>query len=440
MLAILDEIRSKIDGQVKDYLAQTNSASFEPGKSFIPASGKVVDHADIQQIVHSALDGWFTSGRFCEDFLEKLAGSFGVKHALLTTSGSAANLLAFSALTSWKLKNHLRPGDEVITVAAGFPTTVAPIIQNQCIPVFVDVDLHTLNVNPEHLTDAVGAKTRAIMLAHTLGNPFNLDAVMQVARKNDLFVIEDCCDALGATYRGEPVGSFGDFGTVSFYPAHHITTGEGGAVVSNRKFLTRQAESFRDWGRDCWCPPGASDTCGKRYDRRFQSLPEGYDHKYVYSHIGYNMKMTDMQAALGSSQIEKVDRFIAKRRENFKFLDSALTSEGAGEHFLFATPTEHSNPSWFGFPLTIRDQSPLKRIDVLRYLEEHCIGTRLLFAGNILCQPGYRDISHRIHGTLKVTEKIMSDTFWIGVWPGIGSDERNYMVDTFVSMLRDLVK
>jgi len=435
----LDALRSLIGEKVGEYADAALPTTFEAGKTFIPASGKVLDSADIQNAVDAALDAWLTSGRFCEAFEARLAEWIGVREVLMTVSGSAANLLAFSALTSWKLKNRIRPGDEVITVAAGFPTTVAPIIQNNCVPVFVDIDPATLNVNVDRLAEAVGPKTRAIMIAHTLGNPFDLDAVMSIATEHDLFVIEDCCDALGATYNGQHVGTFGDFGTLSFYPAHHITTGEGGAVFTRRKFLSRQAESFRDWGRDCWCAPGMADTCGKRFEWNFEQLPDGYDHKYVYSHIGYNLKVTDMQAAVGLSQLDKAASFISKRRANYKFFRDAIMSEGLDEHFIVATETKKSSPSWFGLPLTIRGQSPLKRLDVTRYLEGRKIGTRLLFAGNVTRQPGFREAHYRVEGPLDVTDMVMNRTFWIGVWPGIGDQEREYIVSVLQDLKKDLI-
>jgi CDP-4-dehydro-6-deoxyglucose reductase, E1 len=414
---------------------------FLPGKSYIPCAGKVLDALDLRYLLDASLDLWLTTGRFCSEFESLLAETMGIKHARLTVSGSAANLLALTALTSWKLKEkRIEPGSEVITVAAGFPTTVAPIIQNRCIPVFVDVDLETANVNADRLEQAVGPKTRAIMLAHTLGNPFNLDRVAEIARKHDLYLIEDCCDALGSSYDGKGVGTFGDVATLSFYPAHHITTGEGGAVLTNQEHLIHQAESFRDWGRDCWCPPGASNTCRKRFDGQFGSLPEGYDHKYTYAHLGYNLKATDMQAALGISQLAKLNGFIARRKENFALLSQMFDCENLTEHFLLPQKTLKSDPSWFGFLLTIRDGSPLKRRDVTEYLEEHQVGTRLLFGGNLTRQPAFQQVEYRVEGDLTNTDKLMNDSFWIGVWPGIGGEERSYMMETFRNMVRTMVR
>lgn len=415
--------------------------NFIPGKSYIPCAGKILDARDLRNLLDASLDLWLTTGRFCAEFESSLARRVNLQHARLTVSGSAANLLAMTALTSRKLREkRVGPGSEVITVAAGFPTTVTPILQNRCIPVFVDVDLETANVSVERLAQAVGPKTRAIMLAHTLGNPFDLEAVSGIARSHDLFLIEDCCDALGATYNGKGVGTFGDVSTLSFYPAHHITMGEGGAVLTDSKQMIQLVESFRDWGRDCWCPPGAANTCRKRFDGQFGQLPAGYDHKFVFAHLGYNLKSTDMQAAVGISQLEKLDGFIARRKENFALLSDMFESEGLTEHFLLPRKTPKSDPSWFGFLLTIRDGSPLKRRDVVAYLEEHMVGTRLLFGGNLTRQPAFLNAEHRIVGNLQNTDKIMNDSFWIGVWPGIGNRERSYMVDIFKQMVRETVR
>jgi CDP-6-deoxy-D-xylo-4-hexulose-3-dehydrase len=419
------------------FAEQEHGKKFTPGQTYIPCSGKVLDPDDLRHLLDASLDLWLTAGRYAGEFETALAARFGLQHCRLTVSGSAANLLAFSALTSWKLHNRrIEPGSEVVTVAAGFPTTVAPIIQNQCVPVFVDVDLETANVNVERLADAVGPKTRAIVLAHTLGNPFNLDAVTTIAKQHGLYLIEDCCDALGATYNGRHVGTFGDLATISFYPAHHITTGEGGAVLTDRKSLATLVESYRDWGRDCWCAPGNADTCGKRFDWRVRGMPEGYDHKYTYAHIGFNMKATDMQAALGISQLRKANRFIALRRENFAKLTVAFRANGLDEHFILPEATPNSDPSWFGYLLTIRGGSPLKRRDVVRYLENKKVGTRLLFGGNLTRQPAFRNIEYRVVGELANSDRLMSDAFWIGVWPGIGEAERSYMVSTLVEMVR----
>jgi CDP-6-deoxy-D-xylo-4-hexulose-3-dehydrase len=419
------------------FTAHESGKKFIPGQTYIPCSGKVLDASDLRNLLDASLDMWLTAGRYAGEFERALAGRFGVQHSRLTVSGSAANLLAFSALTSWKLhERRIQPGSEVITVAAGFPTTVAPIIQNQCIPVFVDVDLETANVNIDRLATAVGSKTRAIVLAHTLGNPFNLSAVTAIAKQHNLYLIEDCCDALGASYSGKHVGTFGDLATISFYPAHHITTGEGGAVLTNRKSLATLVESYRDWGRDCWCPPAEANTCGKRFDWRVRGMPEGYDHKYTYAHIGYNLKATDMQAAVGLSQLQKVDRFIAARRENFAKLTAVFRAHSLDDHFILPEATDDSVPSWFGFLLTIRDGSPLKRREVVTYLENKKVGTRLLFGGNLTHQPAFRNVEYRVVGELTNTDKLMNDAFWIGVWPGIGEAERIYIVSTFLEMVR----
>ncbi len=434
------ELKGQILSLAACYFDALQPRPFVPGETFIPASGKVLDSKDLQHLIEASLDLWLTSGRFTDSFQEALAAHIGVRHALMTVSGSAANLLAFSALTSWKLRRRrIMPGDEVLTVAAGFPTTVAPIVQNRCVPVFVDIDPRTHNVNVERLADAVGPRTRAIMIAHTLGNPFDLDAVTKIAKDNGLLLVEDCCDALGATYRGQSVGTFGDIGTVSFYPAHHITTGEGGAVFTSRSSLKLLLESFRDWGRDCWCRPGDANTCNKRFSWQLGELPFGYDHKYIYSHLGFNLKATDLQAALGVSQLAKLDGFVARRRENFSALKASFLREGLDEYFEIAEPTAGSEPSWFGMPLTIRDGSGLKRVDVIRYLEDHKVGTRLIFAGNITRQPAFREVEYRVVGPLDKTDKIMNDSFWIGVWPGIGEAERAYIVETFKKVVRHLL-
>jgi len=423
------------------YRQHKQERTFAPGETYIPVSGKVLDEEDLCSLLESSLDMWLTAGRFSTQFEELLSSQFNIKHSLLTVSGSAANLLAFSALTSSKLQEkRIAPGSEVITVASGFPTTVAPIIQNNCIPVFVDVELPTYNVDISQLEAAITKKTRAIVLAHTLGNPFNLEKVKKIADEFNLYLIEDCCDALGSTYDGKQVGSFGDIATLSFYPAHHITTGEGGAVMTNRLSLKKLIESFRDWGRDCWCEPGKDNTCNKRLCWKLGELPYGYDHKYTYSHLGYNMKMTDMQAALGASQITKLSKFVEARRENYEFFYSAFKRDGLEEHFILPEATLNSNPSWFGFPLTIRDESPLDRRSVIEYLENNRIGTRLLFAGNMVRQPAFIGTNHRVASDLKTADKIMNDSFWIGVWPGIKEKERDYIVDQFNLMIRKMTK
>jgi CDP-6-deoxy-D-xylo-4-hexulose-3-dehydrase len=436
-----DDIRKQILSLADAYMEAKDKVAFVPGKTYIPCSGKVIEADDLRNLLDASLDLWLTAGRYSDGFEAALAKRFGLRHSRLTVSGSAANLLALTALTSWKLhERRIDPGSEVLTVAAGFPTTVAPILQNACVPVFVDVDLATGNVDAEKLAAAVGPKTRVIMLAHTLGNPFNLKAVMELAKAHNLYVIEDCCDAFGATYDGQLVGSFGDLATLSFYPAHHITMGEGGAILTNKKSLITLVESFRDWGRDCWCPPGKENSCEKRYDWQLGDLPYGYDHKYIYSHLGYNMKATDMQAAIGMSQLDKVDRFIGARRENFRLLTEAFKAEGLEEFFHLPEPTPNSDPSWFGFLLTLRDGLPFNRRDVVTALERRRVGTRLLFAGNLTRQPALKGVNYRVVGELTNTDKIMNDSFWIGVWPGIGAAERAYMVESFVDMVKELRK
>ncbi len=434
----LDDLRAQILALGDDFFAERERGrAFVPGETYIPCAGKVLDADDLRHLLDASLDLWLTAGRYATEFESALAARFGLAHCRLTVSGSAANLLAFTALTSWKLhERRIAPSSEVVTVAAGFPTTVAPIVQNGCTPVFVDVDLATANVNIEKLAAAIGPKTRAIMLAHTLGNPFNVGAVSALAKEHNLYLIEDCCDALGATYDGRHVGTFGDLATISFYPAHHITMGEGGAVLMNRKSLATLVESYRDWGRDCWCTPGDQNTCGKRFDWRMRGMPEGYDHKFTFAHLGYNMKATDMQAAVGVSQLRKADRFIAARRDNFEKLTAAFRLRGLEEHFILPQATENSDPSWFGFLLVVRDGSPLERREVTRYLDNHKIGTRLLFGGNLTRQPAFREVDYRVVGELTNTDKLMNDAFWIGVWPGIGDAELEYMVETFVEMVR----
>ena len=430
-------LRQKVLDEASRFYASQVTEDFVAGETFIPCAGKIVSEQDLLNMVDASLDMWLTAGRYAEQFSVNLAEKFGAKFAHLTVSGSSANLLAFTALTSWKLGDKaIKPGSEVITVAASFPTTVAPIIQNKCVPVFLDVDLATANIDVARLEEAVSDKTRAIMIAHTLGNPFDLDAVMSVAKKYNLYVIEDCCDAFGATYDGQRVGSFGDTASLSFYPAHHITTGEGGATMTNKKSLSTLIESFRDWGRDCFCAPGVANTCQNRFNCQHGTLPFGYDHKFTFSHIGYNMKMSDMQAAIGVSQLDKIDEFVAKRRSNHQSLSELFVSENLDEHFMIQQPTPKSDPSWFGMLLTIKDGSPLDRREVQAYLDDTKVGTRLLFAGNLLRQPGFMGIEHRVVGDLSVTDKLMNDSFWIGVWPGVCEERQAYMVDTFKAMVR----
>lgn len=422
-----DQIRRQILNLTAQYYSETSRpGEFVPGVSPIPVSGKVIDGADITAVVDSALDGWFTTGRFAEMFERNLARFVGVRSASLVNSGSSANLVALSALTSPKLGDRrLKPGDEVITVAAGFPTTVNPIFQNQLVPVFVDVTVPQYEIDVHQLEAARSDRTRAVFIAHTLGNVFDLDTVTAFTRKHDLWLIEDCCDALGSTYKGKKVGTFGDIATLSFYPAHHITTGEGGAVLTDKPALQTLLESFRDWGRDCWCEPGKDNTCGKRFDWQLGSLPCGYDHKYTYSHIGYNLKATDMQAALGASQLSKLPDFIARRKANFHFLKSALAE--LEDDLILPEATAHSDPSWFGFPIGVRENAPFRREDLIRALDANKIGTRLLFGGNLLRQPAYQDCQYRVAGEMRNTDFVMNNVFWVGVYPGLTQPMLEYV-------------
>ena len=430
------QLRAEILQLVAEYYKEAFApVPFQPGVTPVPVSGRVFDDAEIKHLVEAALDFWLTTGRFAAQFEREFARFFGLRHAMLVNSGSSANLLALSCLTSPKLGDRaLRPGDEVITVAAGFPTTVNPIFQNQLVPVFVDVHIPTYNIDADQLEAALSDRTRAIMLAHTLGNPFDVQRVVDFARRHQLWLIEDCCDAVGATYQGKKVGTFGDLATVSFYPAHHITMGEGGCVLTDNSKLKTLVESFRDWGRDCWCEPGKDNTCGKRFGWQLGELPEGYDHKYTYSHIGYNLKATDMQAAVGVAQLAKLPAFIEARRRNFQVLWQGLSD--LAEFFILPQATPGSDPSWFGFPITVADDAPFARNDLVQFLEQRKIGTRLLFGGNLIRQPAYSDKKYRVVDNLINTDKALHDTFWIGVYPGLTKQ----MLDFIISSIHDFIK
>jgi CDP-6-deoxy-D-xylo-4-hexulose-3-dehydrase len=436
MTKTAQQLRAEILDLVREYhLAAFPAQSFEAGATPIPCAGRVFDADDVVHLVDSSLDFWLTTGRFAAEFERAFAQFWGLRHAVLVNSGSSANLVALSCLTSPKLgERRLRPGDEVITVAAGFPTTVNPIIQNRLIPVFVDVRLPTYNVDAAQLEAAVSPRTRAIMLAHTLGNPFDLAKVTALAAKHHLWLVEDCCDAAGSTYQGKPVGTFGNLATCSFYPAHHITMGEGGCVLTDRPQLKTLAESFRDWGRDCWCDPGKDNTCGKRFGWQLGQLPKGYDHKYTYAHIGYNLKVTDMQAAVGVAQLKKLPGFIEARRRNFQYLKDGL--QDLEEFFILPEATSGSEPSWFGFPLAVRPGTKLARNGVVQALERRRIQTRLLFGGNLLRQPAYAGIDKRVLGDLKNTDFIMNHVFWVGVYPGLDTARLDYVIDAFLELVR----
>jgi len=425
-----DELRARARALAAEYYeAALRPPAFVPGDSWVPVSGRVFDATELQFLIDASLDFWLTTGRFASQFEREFARTVGVRHAILCNSGSSANLLATSALTSWKLGDRqLQPGDEIITVAAGFPTTVNPAVQHGLVPVFLDVDLGTYDIDVTRLEEAISPRTRAIILAHTLGNPFDVDAVMALAKRHGLWVVEDSCDALGSTYRGRHVGTFGDLATVSFYPAHHITMGEGGCVLTNAPKMKTILESFRDWGRDCWCEPGKENTCGKRFDWQLGELPHGYDHKYIYSHIGYNLKATDMQAAVGVAQLQKLPQFIERRRHNWRRLYDGLSE--LSHVFVMPRATEHSDPSWFGFALTVRPDAPFTRPELVQWLDARRIATRQLFAGNLLRQPAYRDLPHRVVGDLTNTDIVMQGTFWLGVYPGISDVMVDYVVDS----------
>ena len=431
------DIRQKIAALVDEYAKlKYTSQAFKPGETVIPPSGKVLDAAELKSMVEASLDGWLTTGRFNDAFEKKLRDFLGVKFLITTNSGSSANLLAFSALTSPKLKERaIKPGNEVIGVAAGFPTTVNPILQFGAVPVFVDVDIATHNIDVTKIEAAISSKTKAIMLAHSLGNPFNLKAILEICKKHHLWLIEDNCDALGSRYNGQLTGTFGDIGTLSFYPAHHITMGEGGAVFTNNVELKMIIESFRDWGRDCYCQPGKDNTCGKRFCWKLGDLPEGYDHKYTYAHAGYNLKITDMQAACGLAQMDKLEGFIQARKDNFRYLYERLQS--CQDFLILPEATANSDPSWFGFLMTIKPEANIRRVDLLSYLDQEKIGTRLLFAGNLIRQPYMQGRNYRVSGDLTHTDTVMNDSFWVGVYPGLTEEMLDFTaskIETFLGV------
>lgn len=424
-----DELKQQILTLVEEFgKSKYQDQPFDKEHSVIPPSGKVLDQHELMLMVEASLDGWLTAGRFNEEFEKKLANYLGVSYLSTTNSGSSANLLAFSALTSSRLGDKaIKPGDEVITVAAGFPTTVNPALMYGCVPVFVDVDIKTHNIDTSMLNDALSDKTKAVMLAHSLGNPFNLQEVMEFCQNNNLWLIEDNCDALGSRYNGQLTGTFGHIGTLSFYPAHHITMGEGGAVFTNDHELKKTIESFRDWGRDCYCPPGKDNTCGNRFGWKLGDLPEGYDHKYIYTHMGFNLKITDMQAACGLAQIDKLEKFITIRKENFQYLKEKLSS---CEEFLhLPEATQNSDPSWFGFLMTIKEGVDFRRNELIEYLNQCRINTRFLFAGNLIKQPYMKEQQYRVIGNLENTDFVMNNSFWVGVYPGLSKEHLDYIVE-----------
>jgi len=426
---------AELRGQILALAAEYHAAAFPeptfiPGTSPVPVSGKVVGAPELVNLFDASMDLWLTEGRFANDLEKGLADVLGLRHAYLCNSGSSANLLAVSALCSPRLGDRrLRSGDEVLTVAAGFPTTVNPVLLNGLVPVFVDVQLRTYDVDVDRLREAVGPRTRAIVMAHTLGNPFDLDAVTALAEEHDLFLVEDNCDALGAQYRGRPTGTFGDLATQSFYPAHQITTGEGGCVLTDKGALGKVVESLRDWGRDCWCAPGVENTCGRRFEWQLGDMPNGYDHKYIYAHIGYNLKLTDLQAAIGLAQLDRLDGFVASRRRNWERLDAGLAD--LGDHLVLPAATAHSEPSWFGYAITVRPEAPFDRNELVAFLESRRIATRLLFGGNLTRQPAYEEATYRVVGDLGVTDLVTSSTLWVGVFPGLSSAMLDYMIESF---------
>lgn len=421
----MNDLKKDILSLIEKYNDSKDESIFIPGESPVPVSGRVYDNSDVSMLIESALEFWLTTGRFNEEFESNLAKFLRTRRVLTVNSGSSANLLAFSSLKSHLIKNNIQDGDEVITVAAGFPTTVNPIIQNNCIPVFVDVELPGYNIDTKKIESAITKKTKAIMIAHTLGNPFEVDEIQRICKENNLFLVEDCCDALGSEYKGVKVGSFGDVATLSFYPAHHITMGEGGAVFSSKHLILKALESIRDWGRDCWCPPGKDNTCGVRFNWKLGDLPKGYDHKYIYSHLGYNLKITDMQAAVGLAQLGHLEEFISIRKRNFNLLKNGLSN--LDDKIILPVPTENSDPSWFGFPITVREQNIREKF--INFLNEKKIGTRLIFAGNLVKQPYMKNLKFKVSGDLKNTDIIMNDSLWIGVYPGLNENMINYMVE-----------
>jgi CDP-4-dehydro-6-deoxyglucose reductase, E1 len=436
MTSRASQLRERILQLAEEYYGEQFPAPVVTEESAVPVAGRVLNGKDLRNLVDAALDCWLTTGRFANQFERRLAQFFGVRGCSLVNSGSSANLLALSALTSPKLQDRrLRPGDEVITLAAGFPTTVNPIVQAQCVPVFVDITLPTIQLDVSKLESAISERTRAIMFAHTLGNVCDLDAVADFAKKHNLWFIEDCCDALGSTYKGRLAGTFGDITTVSFYPAHHITTGEGGAVITDSALLQSLVESFRDWGRDCWCEPGKENTCGKRFQWELGALPYGYDHKYTYTHIGYNLKMTDMQAALGLSQLERLPAFIETRKRNFGCLYAGL--KPFADVLMLPEALPDADPSWFGFPIGVREDAPFTRNELVHALESQRIATRLLFGGNLTRQPAYKDVKYRVVGDLKNTDYVMRNVFWIGVYPGLSEPMLDRVIEVFSQFMKD---
>jgi len=436
----LKKIKEEIFKKVKEYYDYSHSTrKFIPGKTKVNYAGRIFDEHEIINIVDSALDFWLTEGKYCEEFAVKIAEFLEVENVILTNSGSSANLLAISALTSEKLKERrLVPGDEIITVAAGFPSTVAPIIQNNLTPIFVDIDIPTYNANMELLKKAVSSRTKAIFLAHTLGNPFDIQAIKNIADRNHLWLIEDNCDALGSKYKGKYTGTFGHISTMSFYPAHHITTGEGGAVCTNDEHLAKIVRSFRDWGRDCYCTGGENNTCGKRFSQQFGTLPYGYDHKYVYSEIGYNLKMTEMQAAVGAAQMDKLELFCDKRRNNFKTWSQIF--EKYSQYFIVPRATNNSDPAWFSFIVTLKSGCPFNREEITRYLNDNLVETRNLFAGNITRQPSFLNKKYRIYGELNCTDYIMNNTFFLGTYPGMTKEMFDYAEEVIDSFIKSYTK